>query len=129
MSAIEDAIALLRSRVTTQRLGRMAWREMDQDILAMRKVIELLEVPGFDDLLSAQLRAQARAAGVREIANQIERQEEIGPLHDSQLSSEQREWWERNTADGMFYGDDPEDAVRWLRARADLIERGQAVER
>lgn len=126
MSATEDAIALLRSRVEHHRVGRSTWREMDQDILAMRKVIELLEAPGFDDL---QLRAQARAAGVREIANQIERQEEIGPLHDSQLSSEQREWWERNTADGMFYGDDPEDAVRWLRARADLIERGQVVER
>lgn len=43
MSATEDAIALLRSRVSTQRIGKMAWREMDQDIIAMRKVIELLE--------------------------------------------------------------------------------------
>ncbi|AWN03582.1 hypothetical protein PBI_HYPERION_67 [Microbacterium phage Hyperion] len=124
MSATEDAIALLRSRVDHHRIGRSTWREMDHDIIAMRKAIELLEAPTVEDSLAFQLRTQARAAGVREIANQIERQEEIGPLHDSQLSSEQREWWERNTAEGMFYGDDPEDAVRWLRARADQIENG-----
>lgn len=45
MSATEDAIALLRSRVDHHRIGRSTWREMDHDILAMRKAIELLEQP------------------------------------------------------------------------------------
>lgn len=43
MSATEDAIALLRSRVDHHRIGRSTWREMDHDIIAMRKAIELLE--------------------------------------------------------------------------------------
>ncbi|QUE25360.1 hypothetical protein SEA_FIZZLES_66 [Microbacterium phage Fizzles] len=43
MTDREDAIALLRSRVNTNRLGKSAFREMDQDILAMRKALELLE--------------------------------------------------------------------------------------
>ncbi|QED11883.1 hypothetical protein SEA_MASHLEY_67 [Microbacterium phage Mashley] len=45
MSAIEDAIALLRSRVEHHRIGRSTWRETDHDIIAMRKAIELLEPP------------------------------------------------------------------------------------
>ena len=43
MTSAEDAIALLRSRVDHHRIGRSTWREMDEDILAMRKAIELLE--------------------------------------------------------------------------------------
>lgn len=43
MSATEDAIALLRSRVEYHRIGRSTWREIDHDIVAMRKAIELLE--------------------------------------------------------------------------------------
>ena len=48
MSATEDAIALLRSRVEHHRIGRSTWREMDHDVTAMRKVIELLEAPATD---------------------------------------------------------------------------------
>lgn len=43
MSATQDVIALLAARITTPRIGKVAWREMDKDILAMRKAIELLE--------------------------------------------------------------------------------------
>ncbi|QQO39468.1 hypothetical protein SEA_NAMAGO_67 [Microbacterium phage Namago] len=49
MSATEDAIALLRSRVDHHRIGRSTWREMDHDIIAMRKVIELLEAPATEE--------------------------------------------------------------------------------
>lgn len=45
MSAAEDVIALLAARITSPRIGKVAWREMDKDILAMRKAIELLEAP------------------------------------------------------------------------------------
>lgn len=44
MSAADEAIALLRSRVNVPRLGRSAWREADRDILAMRKALETLEL-------------------------------------------------------------------------------------
>ncbi|WNM75175.1 hypothetical protein SEA_LONELYSOIL_64 [Microbacterium phage Lonelysoil] len=54
MSATEDAIALLRSRVDHHRIGRSTWREMDHDIIAMRKAIELLEAPPSEEMQAAQ---------------------------------------------------------------------------
>lgn len=49
MSAVDEVIALLTARVEHHRIGRSTWREMDHDILAMRKAIELLQAPTTDE--------------------------------------------------------------------------------
>ncbi|AWN04688.1 hypothetical protein HOT29_gp069 [Microbacterium phage Squash] len=54
MSAVDEVIALLAARVVRNRVGKVAWREMDQDILAMRKAIELLEAPPSEEMQAAQ---------------------------------------------------------------------------
>lgn len=49
MTAIDEVIALLNVRIKLHRIGRSTFREMDRDILAMRKAVELLEQPATED--------------------------------------------------------------------------------